>query len=827
MAPEPFGPTPPRRRLNVAAPEGDASDGADIGSARPALSGWRVVDLSTWIGGAYCTKLLADGGAEVIKVESSEGDPLRRWSASGAAMPAGGDGALFNFIGASKRSVVLDGTDAVGLDALHGLLDSADAVVWSRGTPLAEQPSLGPREVLRAHPHLIVTSITPFGLDGPWSDMPATEFTLQAWSGGIVGLARGKPERPPVFVGGQIGEWLAGLYGAIGTLAARRRAASGGELVDVSMLEALAMCLTYYPVTFNDQLGRPMRRKRFVPTPGVGAASDGLVGLGCGTGQQWLDFCVLVGHPEWMEDASLFLDRTALTPTIDAWIADRTVEEVLVEASAFRIPNAPITNGANATTWAHFRERGTFVTNPKDGAANPGPPFRLGAGRLRAPEAAPRLGELGSEEAAAPARPARPPATGASRSLPFEGLRILDMTSFWAGPLTGHMLALLGAEVIHLESATRPDGARLVGGVPQTEDQYWERGPIFAALNTNKKSVTIDLADERGIDLVRRLVATCDVVVENYTPRVLDQLGLSFESLRNERRDLIMLRMPGFGLDGPWRDLSAFAFVIEDAAGLTWLTGHPDILPFEPYCVGDPNAGLHALYGLLLALEHRERTGEGGLVEAAMVDAALNVAAEQVIEFSAYGSLLGREGNRGPTAAPQNLYKVAGPDERGRDDAWVAIAVATDEQWVSLCGVVGQSAWAADPDLASTAGRKSEHDRIDAVLGEWCRARSADEIVELLWGAGVPVGKVMQPHDQPNLPQLQARRFFEEVDHPVIGGSRYSTLPMRFSRGPERIHQRHAPLLGEHNDALLRALGLTQSEIDTLEADGVVGGTLA
>ncbi len=248
---------------------------------------------------------------------------------------------------------------------------SADAVVWSPGSPLAEQASLHPREVLRAHPHLVVTSITPFGLDGPWSDKPATEFTLQAWSGGIVGLARGRPDRPPVFVGGQIGEWLAGLYGAIGTLAARRRAGAGGELVDVSMLEAQAMCLTYYPVTFNDQLGRPMRRKRFVATPGVGAARDGLVGLGCGTGQQWLDFCVLVGHPEWMEDQSLFLDRTALAPTIDAWIAERTVEEVLEEASAFRIPNAPITNGANATTWAHFAERGTFVANPRDGATNP------------------------------------------------------------------------------------------------------------------------------------------------------------------------------------------------------------------------------------------------------------------------------------------------------------------------------------------------------------------------------------------------------------------------------------------------------------------------
>ena len=203
-----------------------------------------------------------------------------------------------------------------------------------------------------------------------------------------------------MYVGGQIGEWLAGLYGAIGTLAAGRRSASEGELVDVSMLESLAMCLTYYPVTFNDQLGRPMRRKRFVATPGVGAARDGLVGLGCGTGQQWLDFCVLVGHPEWMEDRSLFLDRTALTPTIDAWVADHTVEEVLDLASAFRIPNAPITNGSNATTYPHFQERGTFSTNPRDGAVNPQPPFRMTAGRLRPPASAPRLGDVSIDEAA-------------------------------------------------------------------------------------------------------------------------------------------------------------------------------------------------------------------------------------------------------------------------------------------------------------------------------------------------------------------------------------------------------------------------------------------
>ncbi len=803
------------------------AESATGGPLVPPLSGLRVVDLSTWIAGAYCTKLLADGGAEVVKVETPEGDPLRRWSASDADIPPDADGALFNFLGASKQSVVIDPNGSGSLGSLHALLSSADVVVWSRGPVVERDPTLAPPELLRAHPHLVVTSITPFGLEGPWHDKAATEFTLQAWSGGIVGLARGRPERAPVFVGGQIGEWLSGLFAAIGTLAAVRRRGPGGELVDVSMLEASAMCLTYYPVTFNDQLGRPMRKRRFVATPGVGAARDGLVGLGCGTGQQWLDFCAMVEHPEWMEDPKLFVDRTALEPTIDAWVGSHTIEEVLDLASAFRIPNAPIANGSTITTFEQFRVRDTFIANPRDRAANPRPPFRLGAGCLRPPEPAPRLGEHSIDEAwrSKHSRSAGPSA--GSGALPFRGLRVLDMTAYWAGPLASHVLALLGAEVIHLESPTRPDGARLVGGVPQTEERFWERGPIFAALNTNKKSMTIDLSDDRGIALVHRLVATCDVLIENYTPRVLEQLGLGYETLRADRPDLVMLRMPGFGLEGPWRDQAAFAFVIEDAAGLTWLTGHPDLLPFEPYCVGDPNAGLHALFGLLLAIEHRDRTGQGGLVEAAMVEAAANIAAEQAIEFSAYRALLARAGNRGPTAAPQNLYQAAGPDDLGRDDSWVAIAVATDEQWSSLCHALGDPEWAADPALASMAGRVRQHDRIDTFLGIWCRDKSADDIVTRLWEAGVPVGRVVQPHCQPDLAQLASRGFFEEVDHPVAGTARYSTLPMRFSRGPGRLHDRHAPLLGEHTEEILEELGLTRSEIDALSEEGIIGGWLA
>jgi crotonobetainyl-CoA:carnitine CoA-transferase CaiB-like acyl-CoA transferase len=786
-------------------------------TAAPPLDDLVVVDLSSGIAGAYCTKILADGGAEVVKMEPPEGDPLRRWSASGAVIPEGGEGPLFTFLASGKQRLVANPDDGADVERVRALFGRADAVVWSRGSRLAECPAFSPDAIRRAGPHLTVTSITPFGLEGPWCDRAATEFTLQAWSGGIVGLGRGAPDRAPVFVGGQIGEWLTGTYAAIGTMASRSRARhdGAGEVVDVSMLETLGLCLTYYPVTYHDMVGRPFRSGRSTITPGVETTSDGLVGLGVGTGQQWLDFCVMVGHPEWMEDRSLLANRAHLGPEIAAWAAEHTTAEILELAGTWRIPHAPIGNGASIPTTDHFAARRSIIGNGRAGVAEPDRPYRFVPPLLSSPAG----GEARTTRVPAPSAPTDAP------ELPFQGLRVLDLTAFWAGPLCTHVLAMLGAEVLHLESTARPDGTRLLAGLWFSEPDWWERSGIFAGLNTNKRGLTLDLGRDEGRELLRRLIATCDIVVENHTPRVLDQLGFDADAVRAIRPDVVMVRMPGFGLDGPWRDDPAFAFVIEDASGLTWMTGYPDRNPVSPYCVGDSNAGLHALSGLLLALEHRRRTGEGVVVEAAMVDAALNVAAEQVIEHSAHGALLGRDGNRGPTAAPQNLYLASDVDEAGARDTWVAIAVASDEQWLALRGALGEPGWAMEPGLATESGRRRHHDAIDRHLGSWCAERPADEIVDRLWGAAVPVARVMQPHEQATLPQLQFRRFFEEVDHPVTGTARHSTLPMRFSRGPDRFHRRPAPLLGEHTDEVLRGLGVSDDELARLHEDGVIGRT--
>ncbi|MEB3030104.1 CaiB/BaiF CoA-transferase family protein [[Mycobacterium] nativiensis] len=787
------------------------------------LDGFTVVDLSTGIAGAYCTRLLSDGGAHVIKVEPPQGDSLRHWSASGA--DTGQDGALFSFLAGAKHSVVADpDTDT---EFVHTLLAGADAVVWSGGSAVAEH--FAPERIRRDHPRLIVTAITPFGLHGPWHDRAATEFTLQAWSGGVFGIGRGSPDLPPAFVGGQVGEYLTGAYASAMTLTSwfARRNGAAGDLLDLSMLETQILGLTYYPVTYFEMLGRPWRDARKVTVPGIASAKDGLVDVGCGTAQQWFDLCAMTGHPEWIdEDSPLSITQQAneKAEEIYAWVKEQTVEEIRDLATAFRIPNAPVANGANVTELDHFVERKSFVTNPRDGFTQPDRPYRLHPVELRPPGPAPRLGEHTERyRSSAPAARPEPADDYRAEALPFSGLRVLDLTTFWAGPSCTHPLAMLGAEVIHVESARRPDGTRLIAGIPVSEPQWWERSPIFSALNTNKSGLTVDLQHAAGRAVLRKLIATADVIVENFTPRVLEQIGLDFDSVRALQPGAIMVRMPGFGLDGPWRDNPAFAYVIEAASGVSWLTGFPERNPYEPYSVGDPNAGVHALNALLLALEHRDRTGEGVLVEAAMVDAALSIAAEQVIEYSAYGALLQRDGNRGPTAAPQNLYRTADIDEFGRLDCWVAIAVATDRQWEALRDALGAPDWASDPALATAAGRREQHDAIDARLGAWCAERSGDAIVEALWPVGVPVAKALQPHRQAELEQLAHRGFFEEVAHPVNPAVRHSTLPVRSTHGPKQFHRRPAPLLGEHNHELLRELGLSDAEIAALEADGVIG----
>jgi crotonobetainyl-CoA:carnitine CoA-transferase CaiB-like acyl-CoA transferase len=803
------------------------------------LDGMVVIDLSSGVAGGYCTKHLADGGAEVIKLEPPEGDRLRRWAIGGVVAPTE-SGPLFEFVGGGKKSLVIDPEDRGDTERARALVARADVVVWTRGSRLADSVELSPASLRDLAPRAIVAAITPFGLDGPWSDRPASDLTLQAWGGAIFG--RGEPGRAPVQVGGRPGEWLAGLFAAVGVLSAWQRVTTTGtgELLDVSILETLVLTQQTYAVTRQSMVPperTPLPERfptRAILLPAIYKTTDGWVGFLVATARMWEAFCVMVDHPEWIDDERLYAyaGRLLRGPEIEAatrdWCARRSSDEVLERAELLRIPAAPVGTGPTVTGIDHFVERKLYVRNPRSGHLQPDVAYTIRSGPGRRPVApAPRLGEHRPEDVAQPAAAATPNEDGPARPLPFEGLRVADFTAFWAGSIVGHHLAMLGAEVIHVESVKRPDGIR-GHSVRSTEDeQWWEWTPLFHGPNTNKLGITLDMNDERGKELAERLIACSDVMLENYAPRVMQHWGLTEDRIRELRPDLVYVRMPAFGLSGPWRERTGYAQCMEMSSGLAWLTGYPDDRPQVPNGMGDPLAGLHAMVGLLLALEQRRRSGQGTVVESPMVGGALNIAAELPLEFQAYGYEMCRDGNRGPTAAPQNLYRTADQEQDGRLDYWIALAVETDDQWASLRKALGDPSWAAPEALATAAGRRAAHDALDRHLAAWCAPRSADEIVETLWPAGVPVGKVLAPVETKHVAQLVARGFFETVRHPLTGDQLHLGWPVRFSAGPRHLHRRPTPMLGQHNrEILIDLLGVTPERFAELEADDVVGTEL-
>ena len=801
----------------------------------PPLSGLFVVDLSEGIAGAYCTKLLADGGAEVVKLEVPAGDPLRSRSA-GPSVDCDVGGPLFQFLACSKRSVAVDAERSTDIALALSLVQAADIVVCSRASGLDTVAELRAPALHAAAPAAVVAAVSPYGLTGPWADRPAAELVLQAWAGAIAG--RGMPSLPPAYVGGEPGQWLAGLFAAVGALTARRRTARTGvgELIDVSTLESLVLCSGMYQVTQRTmmtpdaaaKLERGPRRQLNIPA--IEKTSDGWVGFMVATAAMWEAFCVAIGHAEWLEDPSLYAyvgraaRRDELETEIRAWVGAHTTDEVVQQCALLRVPAAPIGEGPSIPHFEQFAERNWYIPNPRSGFLQPDVPYTLGgSAERRAPEPSPRLGEHGDAERAAP-RSAKPVVVSKPDApLPFAGLRVADFTAFWAGPIVGHYLATLGADVVHVESPNHPDLIRLHSVKTPDNDGWWEWGPLFHGANTNKRDLTLDLATERGRELAIALVERCDIVLENYSPRVVEQWGLGYESVRAARPDAVFVRMPAFGLDGPWRERTGYAQTLEQVSGIAWRTGFPEGPPYMANGMCDPLAGMHAVYALLLALAHRDRTGEGMLVECPMVGAALNIAAELVVEHQAHGVALHREGNHG-RGVPHNLYLSSERDVVGRQDLWVAVVVDTDEQWHGLRRALGEPSWAADPALGDLDGRRAAEAVIDKQLGEWCAERTRHEIVAALDAERVPCAEVIFGRHVDDLDQLMARSFYEDVTHPVTGMQLHMGYPVRFGNGPSRWHRSPAPTFGQHNRSVLQdLLGLSVAEVDQLEHDGIVG----
>ena len=786
------------------------------------LSNLRVIDAAKGVAGPYCTKLFVDAGADVIKLEPPEGDPLRAWSATGANL-GGRDGALFRTLNAGKRSVVgrLENLGSTNEAEIRALVEGADLLVEDAS------PGAYDREGLcRALPGLVVVTITPFGLTGPLAERPASDFTLQA-EGGSIG-ARGRPGAEPYQAGGGVVSWSAGSFAAAAALAAVRQAqqTGHGEHIDFSMHAVTALVTNCFIDLMWGILGRPpvVGSLPNLETPSIEPTRDGFVGFTTYSAQQMADFLLMIERTDLREteEFSQFAQRLGRLEEwekiVHAYTREHDTESIIELAQALRIPVAPICNGKTVLEQAQIQARQIFAPDPSGDFQRPLPPYRLDGERPVPGAEAPALGQhSGKIETRTPSRPE---AKGA-QSLPLAGMRIIDVTTWWAGPISTQMLALLGADVIHVESVQKIDGSRSVGGTFASQHEaWWECSFIYLSTNTNKRGITLDLSNPKGMEILESLIKGADALVENFSPRVMDTFGLDWERVQALNPRCHYVRMPAFGLDGPWSEHVGFAATMEQMAGLSWLTGHGDDQPRIQRGPCDPLAGVHAAFALLVAMAERDASGRGHFLECAMIEAALNVTAEQVAEYTAYGNLMERQGNRSPEAAPQGLYPCR--DHHASDNPqWLALSITDENQWRALVDWLGDPPW-AQAIGAHLAERRAQHDAIDERLREVFAARELRTALEELVAAGVPAAAIADPRALTHHPQLAARGFMEEIDHPVVGRQSTMGAPFRFA-SVDRWLRRPAPTLGQHNHELLGELGYAPDEIKKLETEKVIG----
>ncbi|OBK92148.1 acyl-CoA hydratase [Mycobacterium asiaticum] len=787
------------------------------------LTGLRVVEIATEIAGPYCTKLLVDLGADVCKIEPAPGDPLRQWGPFPSGTPDPERSGLFEYLNAGKRGCTVDAALQSDAAAVREIIAGADMLVENLPPDAPERAGFGldRNSLLRTNPGLVVVRISNFGQDGPLRDREMTSLTLQAASGWV--NVR-EPGRPPVQAGARIPEYVAGAYGALGGLTALRMAATANRVVevDVSTFESLLSTLPY-PMLMAARLkslGLPTNSKA-APMLGIVRAADGWIGINCLTGQHWLDVCAMVGLPEFGElQLAVMLggpERDDFFAKAQPFFDAMTVADLVELSQAMRIPAAPVCAGDTVMACPQYAERGFFVDAGGETwrFKRPGPAFRLSKTPVAPPLPAP------------PRTPGKPqewrqrdvrsePADDARESLPFAGLKVFDLSTFWAGAYLTCYLGAFGADVVKVESIQRPDGHRFSGALLRQGDDWYERGPLWQGTNLNKRDITLDLASATGRELALRLATEADVVVENFSPRVVEQFGLDYASLTQLNPDVIMVRMPGFGLAGPWRDYVGWALNIEQVSGMSAATGYPDGPPCNLQGPADPIAGVHAAVALLAALEHRRRTGEGQLIEVAQVETGAAVTAEPVIEYSLTGKVRPREGNRHRSYA-QGVYPTSIEDE------WVAVSVRDDADWHAVLDAMGQGALQKDPRFATPTARLSNHDAFDETLAHWTRTQRPDELEAALVRRGVPAARLLTSDRMYDVDQLQARGYYQDLEHPITGQHRFPGWPFRISPGTGRHHRSAAPTLGQHNTQVLAALGLSADQIETLRQQQVIG----
>jgi crotonobetainyl-CoA:carnitine CoA-transferase CaiB-like acyl-CoA transferase len=764
-----------------------------------ALTGFRIVELAESVAGEYCGKLLADFGAEVIKVERPGGSPTR------ATAPIVGDGGpersvVFAYLNTNKRSIELDAGET---ELLHRLIATADAVIGE----------LSVDELASRHPGVVFCSVTPYGIAAPPELHNAKSFNVFQSSGwGFHTPSHADPAKPPLKGPGRfLADYEAGLDAALCVASSlfRQLHTGAGEFIDVSahaVLASRADCVLGRYITGEIS---PENTRDDYDQQGPAsffACADGYVYLYMTSGSHWAAVKKLMGQPEWLDEYeddwlefSVTRDKvTRFQQGFTSWVRALCKDAVSEEAQRLGVPLVPVISTAELKNSPQYRHRGFFneVTHPAIGSAlYPGVPYLLSASPARITRPAPTLGEHTDDivEHLEIPRPAakvasaqlKPPKV--SRGGPLEGVRIVELTKVWAGPYAGKLLALLGAEVIKVESSGHPDEMRAYGG---TDINH---APFFLSINPEVLSVELNLKSAGDVDRLRELISASDVVVNNLRPGAMERMGLGYQDLKKVKHDVISVSIKMWGNDGPLGYQTGYAPCFAALAGVASLVGYPGGPPLGTSMrYGDSTVGAAAAFATVAALLHRDLTGEGQFVDVSAVETLSSMIGDCLLAQEVTGTQLLPDGNRHAEMAPHNCYPCTGGD-------WISVAVADETQWHQLCRVLDAGALIEDERYSTLADRLAHTEILDLDVANFTRHHDAGELAGRLRAAGVPAAKSATTLDVISDPLLWDRELYRFVSDHREGQRPVLAAPWRMSAAPTEI-ARGAPDLGEHDD---------------------------
>ena len=810
---------------------------ADTNPENP-LKGLRIVELGTDVASAFAGRLSAIYGADVIIIEPKEGHAIRHlppWT-DDARDP--NSSVLFGYLGTAKRSMEIDFDNPSSIESLRKLILTSDAVIDGYTPDWLAAHNLDLDALLKEKDSLVVCHITPYGQTGPKRHWTASALTAAA-AGGQLYMA-GDPDKPPLLTAGHQAYYQAGLqaFGGLITALYAAKMTGQGDILDMSVQEVQAATLEGAgPVAlwFGGEGVRTGNSARAMW--GIHEAADGWIGV-ASMPRQTNSVLDAMGHGDLKTDP-IFANggwaieaNELLSHLIPAFTIQHTAEDIFKIASNYRAPFSVIPTPAELLKWPHYEEIEFWqsVDHPIFGDyLVPSGPIQFGDKNRGEPAASPLIGQHTSEILEEVSKDVSTSSclsdSTSTPTLPFDGLRAIDMTQVWAGPYGGRFLADMGADVIKVEGPSFPDPIRTMVGT--TTSPEIDLSTYFNEYNRGKRSLILDIKQSEGMKALKELIKSADIFIENWSSGVADKNGLSYEDLKQLNPNIIYVSMPGFGHKGSDAARVGFGPTIEQMGGLVALQGYKDGPPHKSgISYGDPIAGATCGAAVAAALINRMTTGKGSYCLIPQRDGITGLIGEFIVAEQLGSSLSIRSGAEHSTFAPHGIFEcrpsddmrpVLGPDREPSgyvNDMWLALSCRTDQEWQSFVETTRIDGLQS-PDYVSASGRKTHENTINQIITNWAKTQDATSTALTLQNVGVDASPVLTPLQISKDPHLISRDMFISVHHEIAGHHLTARPSWRFKRRSQ-VPTRSGPVFGGDSDAILAELGYTADDITSL-----------